>query len=355
MDGVPVAPNSEQLSELSNIQSEPSFGTLDDQEEAGLSRALNFAPTTSPSSSSRKKRSDQVPKYTKPINPYTGHISTLPPLPPILSDALAPIPFVHQGSQPGSKTSKLHSTYDRLEFLGDAYIEVIATRLVYSRFPNLPAGRLSQRREFCVKNETLAEYAMAYGFPERAKVPITINNGERKLWTKTMGDIFEAYVAAVILADPENGFQTVETWLTALWEYELSREQRSSKVETQVSKPDAKNDLAKAIGGRNVTIEYKDEGDPERIRDQGKIIFRVGVYLNGWYWEDQRLGSGSGLSKQEAGAMAAAEALQNPLLHKVKNVKKEYDSLVVASRAKGEEPPLFSHRHRHKGNKNGKG
>lgn len=311
------------------------------RQEATLSKALNFTPFTPPLSALPPSESKQRAKHTKPNRRYTGHPSTLPYLPPILSEDLAPIPFTHQGFLHGSTASKLHANYERLEFLGDAYIEVIATRYVYTSFPNLPAGRLSQLREQCVKNETLAEYATAYGFPERAQLPLNIKKEGKKLWIKTMGDIFEAYVAAVILSSPESGFQTAEAWLTTLWEYELSKEQRTSKVDTQIHKSNAKNDLAKAIGGRGVKFEYKDQGEPETIKKLGKIIFHVGVYLTGWGWKDQRLGGGSALSKQEAGAEAAADALGNPLMNEVTRVKKGYDALVAAARERGEEAPPF--------------
>ena len=289
-------------------------------------RALNFTPVT---------------KYIKSTRPYTGHPSTLPPLPPILSSSLASLPFTHQGATNGPTATKVHSSYERLEFLGDAYIEVIATRFLYTFFPNLPAGKLSQRRELCVKNQTLAEYATAYGFPERAQLPKSINKEGKHAWRKTMGDIFEAYVAAVILADPENGFQTAEAWLTTLWEYEVTKLQQTSIVESQNACMTAKTELARAIGGRNVIIDYRDEGPPEHVKSQGKIIFHIAIYLMGWNWENKYMGRGSGLNKQEAGAMAAADALRNPLLQEVWSVKKKYDAMVAEARERGEVPPPF--------------
>lgn len=147
------------------------------------------------------------------------HPNELPPLPSILSSTLEIAAFTHASLSNPNTTS-----YERLEFLGDACIELFATRLIYPAFPTLTAGRMSQKRELLVKNETLAEYAVAYGFDKRAKLPRDFwgpGPGRGKLWTKTMGDIFEAYVAAVILSDPTGGFQTVETWLHALWKEKL--------------------------------------------------------------------------------------------------------------------------------------
>jgi len=307
------------------------------RDDYGLSQALNFAPPTKTSQAPQ-----QSPKYTTALPPYTGHPSTLPPLPPITSESLSLVPFTNPGYLSGSTASKLHTTYDRLELLGDAYIEVIATRLVFNLFPNLPAGRLSQHRELCVKNETLSEYAHAYGFDKRARLPADITKAERKLWIKTMGDIFEAYVAAIIMSDPGTGFQTAEAWLTALWQNKLSPRQSKPAFETQTADPNAKNDLARKLLSKGIKLDYVEEKPPTEIRDQGKIVFHIGVYLTAWGWQNQHLGSGSGLSKSEAGAMAAAEALKNPLTEKMNAVKKAFDANLAAERAaRGEGESLW--------------
>ena len=260
------------------------------------------------------------------VNPYTGHPSTLPPLPKIKDKSLTSIPFTHPGSLHGHASTKIDVSYDRFELLGDAYIELIATRLVFSRFPKLPAGRLSQQRELLVKNETLAKYALAYGFDEKGQLPGSMKRGgkeDKKKWTKTMGDMFEAYVAAIILSDAECGYQIAEAWLRALWENELTRQ---STTETQTADPNAKVLLANKVMGKDIKLNYRDEGSPQEVRKEGKLIFTIGAYLTGWGWENIKLGTGKGLSKQEAGAKAAADALENPLTAQVASVKRAFDA-----------------------------
>ena len=87
---------------------------------------------------------------------------SIPELPPIPAD-IAKVVFTHPEALHGPNLGKIDASYDRLEFLGDAYIELMASRLVLKRFPQMPAGRLSQQREMLVKNDTLAEYANKYG------------------------------------------------------------------------------------------------------------------------------------------------------------------------------------------------
>ncbi len=301
--------------------------------ENKFQKSLNFSlpqpsnpgvPSTNPDPSASHQK---VPKPSKNFN---RHQKTLPELPLILNRLLADVPFTHQGVLGGRTASDVvNLSYDRFEFVGDAYIELIATRLIFPRFPDLPAGRLSQKRESLVKNETLAEFSLAYGFDKRVNLPKSYFQGQEqnKLWTKTMGDVFEAYVAAVILSDPVNGFAVAEAWLTELWEPKLCM---SDNIATWDS--NAKVQLASRIMGKGIKIQYRDEAQPNVIRKEGKVVFQVGAYLTGWGWEDVHLGSGTGLNKNEAGSKAATQALANPLTEKIEAVKREFDVKRTAER-----------------------
>ncbi len=301
---------------------------------AGLAKALNFPVFRQSSSGAPNQQhpSSKPAKASARFPLYNGSPSTLPPLPTILDKALESVAFTHPGSLSCDTASKVNISYDRLEFLGDAYIELMATRLIFPRFPRIAAGRLSQQREMLVKNETLAEYALAYGFDEKANLPSTYNTpgkDGRKLWLKTLGDIFEAFVAAVIISDPEQGFQIAEAWLAALWESKLGSQNRE---DTETVDPKAKMHLAAKVMGKGIKLNYRDEAPPVEIRQEGKLIFQVGVYLTGWRWDDQHLGSGKGLNKQEAGQKAAADAMVNPLTAQVASVKRDFDAQVALER-----------------------
>lgn len=282
-------------------------------------KSLNF---NLPSSSN----STELPSSTQRLA-YNGHQGTLPKLPGILNKSLENVPFTHQGTLNAKEAHDVDMSYDRLEFLGDAYIELIATRIIFPLFPKLTAGQLSQKRQLLVKNETLADFSLAYGFDARARLPKDVhmanNVDSRKLWTKTMGDIFEAYVAAVILSDPDNGFSVVEAWLTELWGPTLSnRDEGTLNL-------NAKPQLAAKIMGRGIKINYRDDAPPEMNKKDGKILFRIGAYLTGWGWENKHLGSGVGWNKNEAGAHAAAQAMSNPFISQVIAAKREFDAKTV--------------------------
>ena len=272
---------------------------------------------TSSSSDVPQNRISNKPPDLKPNQ------TTLPKLPPVLDRSLADLPFTHRGTV--NAEDHANASYERLEFLGDAYIELIATRLIFPRFPKLSAGRLSQIRQSLVQNETLALYSLAYGFDERAQLPSSYKGQDhyRKLWVKALGDIFEAYVAAVILSDPVNGFTIAEKWLTELWSPKLLGES-----DTLPMNVDAKQDLSRKVVSKGIRIDYRDVNSHETINVKGKISYHIAVYLTGWGWENQYLGSGKGCNKKEAGARAAMEALSNPLTAQIAAVKRDHDAKI---------------------------
>lgn len=269
------------------------------------------------------------------VSGFNGHQDTLPRLPEILSESLKVAAFTHQGTLKAKDVNNPDISYERLEFLGDAYIEIIATRAVFPRFSKFTAGQLSQKRELMVKNETLAQFSLAYGFDARASLPKDIHwysgDKSKRVWTKTMGDIFEAYVAAVILSNPDNGFSIVEAWLTELWGPILSNKDKGWLNQY------AKAELAGKIMGKGIKIKYQDDAPPEMKKKEGKVFFKIGAYLTGWGWNNEHLGSGVGWSKNEAGNNAAAQAMSNPIISKVIAVKREFDAKAAEEKKKNED------------------
>ena len=291
---------------------------------------LQDASHTSSTLEYKVSSNPQANAITSRPSTINGHsqLQGFPSLPPILDQTIAHLPFTHPGSLP-HHAARDSNSYEQLEFVGDAYVELMATRLIYQRYKHLPVGRMSQIRELLVKNETLAEYSLAYEFNERA-TDMLKNIGkynDRKARIKVLGDIFEAYVAAVILSDPINGFTTVEAWLAALWRPKLEeREWEDPPLD-----PLAKQELAKKVLGKGIKLDYVCTGNTAN-QAEGKTWYSVNAYLTGWGWTNQLLGFGTGLNKTDAGSRAAMQALENPLTEKIGAVKREYDERTAAAR-----------------------
>lgn len=310
--------------------------TSPDGERSAKKRACANGSITPPSSHGHAPLDVRRTSATAKQIGYNGNSDTLPKIPEIPDKSLETAAFTHQGILGAHQVNDVNMSYERLEFVGDAYLELIATRILFLRFPDLPAGKLSQRRQLLVNNETLAGFSLAYGFDTRAHLPQDIrlsrNHTPGKIWTKTMGDIFEAYVAAVILSDPHDGFSKVEACMTELWEPLLSN------LEEELLNMNAKVQLGAKILGKGVKVTYRDEKEPEMMKKEGKILFHIGVYISGWGYQDVHLGSGKGWNKSEAGNRAATQAMSSPLTAEIAAVKKEFDMKTIEERKLKQNP-----------------
>ncbi|OTB05334.1 hypothetical protein M426DRAFT_319882 [Hypoxylon sp. CI-4A] len=271
--------------------------------------------------------------------------SGLPPLPPVQDPVLEQAALTHSGMT----TSPTDMSYERLEWIGDAYLYLISTSFIYQTFPNLSAGRCSQLRERLVKNETLSSYTIQYKINKRTRFPAEFDllgriggsQASQNAKKKVLGDIFESYVAAAILGSP-NGLPQVASWLKSLWSTTLANEIRGEfKAQSNFAQNYSKNggnadeqkvpkqnlnpkvQLSQVIGAKGVRISYNDVGEPKKDKHSGNPWYTVGVYLDGLSEKNLQLGTGGALSKKEAGANAARSALENKSLMKRLQQKKE--------------------------------
>ncbi|CAG8980615.1 hypothetical protein HYALB_00013157 [Hymenoscyphus albidus] len=265
----------------------------------------------------------------------------MPPLPPILNKTLETACFTHTNAG-GGKVTDLN--YERLEWVGDTYLELTATLLIAQTFPAFSPGKSSQLRERLVRNSQLSQYARFYEFDKRANLgPNFVAKADDMM--KISADIFEAYVAAVILSDPENGISMAVEWLKGVWgrtiSQEIAKEERKDfryrnpmwhlpgdvkeAVETtqeQAAPMALKDQLQKALGAKGIKIYYEDIGQAYRDRKTKLPVFTVGVFLDGWGEKGKQLGYGSAGGKKEAGAKAAQMVLKNKKLMAVYLEKK---------------------------------
>ena len=203
-----------------------------------------------------------------------------------------------------------------------------------------------------IRNITLAGYFREYKLESKARLPKDMQNikylgrgrSEDKDLMKTQADMFEAYVAGLILSDPQHGLSTTINWLKSLWgrtiishikahEHSSNGSEKaaadSAEQSTEASTNDTgigrtKENLAKAIGAKGIRIRYEDiENGGKKDRNLGLPLYTVGVYLDGWGEVGKQLGVGTALKKKEAAAKAAEQALQNKKMLKVYEAKKK--------------------------------
>lgn len=183
---------------------------------------------------------------------------------------------------------------ERLEFLGDAVLELIVTDFLYSKYPSYTEGELTALRSALVNAIIISEVATKVGMNEY----LLLSRGEMKDTGKArqyiLANTYEAYVGAVYL---DQGIKTVEKFIT---------DTLLVKTEEIVSKKlwrDAKSLVQeKAQEFVNCTPAYKvlQQSGPDHDKH-----FTIGIYFG-----SDLISQGKGKSKQEAEQQAALNALK---------------------------------------------
>lgn len=199
--------------------------------------------------------------------------------------------FVHRSYLNENKVPGLDHN-ERLEFLGDAILELIVTEYLYQNYPN-PEGEMTNWRAALVRGEMLSKIAQALGMEDL----LLLSRGERKSRGKArqmiLANCFEALVGAVYL---DQGLETTRKFI----EKELLI--HLPEILEKKLYIDAKSQLQEIMQAKyGLTPQYKvlKEEGPDHAKQ-----FTVGVFLN-----EKILGEGNGSSKQTAEQFAAAEAI----------------------------------------------
>ncbi len=182
---------------------------------------------------------------------------------------------------------------ERLEFLGDAVLELIATHFLYEKFPGQTEGDLTAYRAALVNAVTCAEVAQELGMNDY----LLLSRGEAKDTGRARGilmaNAFEALVGAIYL---DQGYDAAKTFIDKYL---------FPKIDNIIQKKlwlDAKSSLQEKIQDVDgVTPNYAvlKEWGPDHDKH-----FVVGVHV-----KDKLLAQGEGKSKQEAEQDAARAAL----------------------------------------------
>jgi ribonuclease III len=182
---------------------------------------------------------------------------------------------------------------ERLEFLGDAVLELVVTRYLFRRFPDAPEGQLTQLRASIVRSEGLSPvgdrlqlgHFMQMGRGEQA------TGGRRR--PLNLARAFEAVVGAVFV---DSSFHVTERWLLRILKDELAGATPEADVLDAKSRLQQRAQAERGVLPIYRTVEVS--GPPHARR------FHVQVLLG-----DEAAGHGEGLSKQAAEQQAAAAAL----------------------------------------------
>lgn len=188
---------------------------------------------------------------------------------------------------------KAHEHNERLEFLGDAVLELVTSDFLYRNY-NEPEGVMTALRAALVRTESIGDAGKELGYAPLVRLSKGEKQGSERAHDVILADCFEAVIGAIYL---DQGYETAKDFIykhiivkiDMIMEEGLWRDPKSY-VQELVQKMDG------------VTPSYrtmKEEGP-----DHDKT-FTVGLYVG-----PKLIGVGNGHSKQEAQTMAAREGVK---------------------------------------------
>ncbi|HOX91143.1 MAG TPA: ribonuclease III [Candidatus Paceibacterota bacterium] len=201
--------------------------------------------------------------------------------------------FIHRSYINENSGSKLKHN-ERLEFLGDAVLELIITDYLYNKYPEKDEGELTAYRSSLVNTITIGEAASNLGMNDFLLLSKGESKDNGKARSYILANTFEAFIGAVYL---DSGYETARDFIA---------KSLFNKIDEIVAKKlwrDPKSLVQeKAQEHLSVTPAYRvlSESGPDHDKH-----FTIGIFFG-----DDLVAEGKGKSKQEAEQEAAHRALE---------------------------------------------
>lgn len=206
--------------------------------------------------------------------------------PEILEEAFRHASYVNEKAVPGLKDN------ERLEFLGDAVLDLAVSHILMELFQEAKEGELSKSRASVVNEKELSQVARALGLGEYLLLGRGEEMGGGREKTSILADTLEALIGAVYL---DAGLETTREVIRGLFHPLLS------KLDSGAPMEDFKSMLQEYT--QDV---FKTRPEYQPVRESGPShdkVFRVAIYLQG-----RILAEAEGKTKKEAEQKAAREA-----------------------------------------------
>lgn len=188
------------------------------------------------------------------------------------------------------KSTKEHN--ERLEFLGDAVLELSVTNYLYNNFSE-PEGVLTSWRSALVRTESISEAGMRLGYEPLLRMSRGEKRGSDRARAQILANSFEALIGAIYL---DQGYEIADMFIQ---KHILSKLEGILDAGSWRDPKSHLQEVSQSID--SMTPQYK---VLEEIGPDHEKIFRLGVYVG-----DTLMGVGEGPSKQIAQQQAATAAL----------------------------------------------
>jgi len=182
---------------------------------------------------------------------------------------------------------------ERLEFLGDAVLELVVTEYLYANYSE-PEGILTNWRSSLVRTESIGAAASRLNFGDYLRLSRGEKRGSDRAKQQIMANCFEAVIGAIYI---DKGYKVAEQFIT---DNILSTFESILESGAWLDAKSRLQEISQSKTGFTPLYKVLSEEGPDHEK-----IFEVGVYVN-----DKLFGKGKGHSKQLAQQHAAEAALK---------------------------------------------
>lgn len=193
-----------------------------------------------------------------------------------------------------------HAHNERLEFLGDAVLELVSSDYLYRTYDE-PEGIMTAVRAALVRTESICEAGKELGYEPLVRLSKGEAHGTERAHDSILADCFEAVIGAIYL---DQGYDTAQKFIA---KYILSKADKVIKEESWRDPKSYIQELTQKFIGKTPTYRTLGEEGPDHDK-----TFTVGLYVG-----NTILATASGHSKQEAQTEAARKG--------IRKIRKQYE------------------------------
>ena len=194
----------------------------------------------------------------------------------------------------GHEAQRYHFDYQRLEFLGDAVLQLVITEYLFRNFRLEAEGQRTKLRSRLVSREALKMHAVTLDLGRY----ILMGRGEEasggRERTSTLADAFEALIGALYL---DGGLEVAKKFILTQTRVDLDA---LAEKPVDINPKGDLQELLQSISPHSPIYELVSQSGPEHEK----------MFISQVVWEGIVLGQGNGRSKKQAETVAALEALQ---------------------------------------------
>lgn len=183
---------------------------------------------------------------------------------------------------------------ERLEFLGDAVLELVVTDYLFRNFSD-PEGTLTSWRASLVRTESIGEAGTSLGYEPLVRMSRGEKNGSRRAREQILANAFEAVIGSIYL---ERGYADAEVFIS---KHILSKLDGILKSGSWRDPKSHLQEVSQRMDNQTPVYRVLEEVGPDHDK-----TFTLGVFVG-----DKLMGQGVGPSKQQAQQHAARAAIEN--------------------------------------------